>query len=256
MADFDLDLPSPTFDLVGSAPGIVPPDLPTFDLDNPDFGLSPGTTEPGILPPTFSSPGITVGDVFSPTLGTTSPGVLDQLKGVLKEFLPVALVEKILNKDGSFNLGNLALGGAGGLALASLLGGLGNQQGAPRETYQSLGAAGAAPAAGAPQFQPTRDQAQSYQSMMGYADGGPVRMNSGDFVFSKKALDNVGGIQALRKRGYPAQKIIGPGTGTSDSIPATIDGVEPARVANGEALIRGGADMKGLSALHKQMRRA
>lgn len=149
-----------------------------------------------------------------------------------------------------------ALGGAAGLALIELLKSLLEKDNQQAPAYVSLGAAGPAPAAAAPTFVQRPSHAQSYQSMLGLKDGGPVHMKSGDFVFSKKALDKVGGIDGLRKRGYPAQKITGPGTGTSDSIPATIDGVEPARVANGEALIRGGAQMKGLAALHKQMRRA
>lgn len=111
--------------------------------------------------------------------------------------------------------------------------------------------------AGAYQLNPVRSSGLSSVPLAnaGYAEGGPVHMQSGDFVFSKKALDKVGGIAELRKRGYPAEAIKGPGTGTSDSIPATIDGEEPARVANGEALIRGGAKMKGLAALHKKARR-
>jgi len=74
-----------------------------------------------------------------------------------------------------------------------------------------------------------------------FADGGQVfQMQSGGFVIPKYAVDAVGGgnndrgLVAL-KRKIGAKPIRGKGTGTSDSIPAKIDGKIPAKVSNGEA---------------------
>jgi hypothetical protein len=67
-------------------------------------------------------------------------------------------------------------------------------------------------------------------------------LESGGFVVPKYAVDAVGrgnteqGLMAL-KRKVGAKAIRGKGTGTSDSIPASIDGAEVARVSNGEAYI-------------------
>lgn len=73
-----------------------------------------------------------------------------------------------------------------------------------------------------------------------YREGGPVRMEDGGFVLTKKAVDGAGGPQGIASLVPGARPIVGPGTGTSDSIPATIRGprgMTPARVSNGEAYI-------------------
>jgi hypothetical protein len=52
--------------------------------------------------------------------------------------------------------------------------------------------------------------------------------------------------------------IRGPGTGTSDDIPAVINGRNgqtPAKLSNGEAYVPPGRDSKGLYALMKQLER-
>lgn len=189
----------------------------------------------------------------------SSPDFLDQIITAGKKSIPDLLKKYLLDDNGNFSgLAKGAAAGIGGAALLPLLQKLFDSQNdapAANQYVSPFSGVTAAPAQ-QPKFAELPSQAQSYKSMMGMKDGGPVHMQSGDFVFSKKALDKAGGIEGLMQRGYPAQEIVGPGTGTSDSIPATIDGVEPARVANGEALIRGGAKMKGLASLHKQMRRA
>lgn len=76
--------------------------------------------------------------------------------------------------------------------------------------------------------------------MQAYAQGGHVRMEDGGFVMTKKAVDGAGGPQGIRQLVPGARPIRGPGTGTSDSIPATIqgpNGVTPAKVSNGEAYV-------------------
>lgn len=46
------------------------------------------------------------------------------------------------------------------------------------------------------------------------------------------------GLSTLKRKGYAEGGIVqGPGTGTSDSIPASIEGVQPIRLSNGEAVL-------------------
>lgn len=73
-----------------------------------------------------------------------------------------------------------------------------------------------------------------------FAQGGPVRLEDGGFVMTKRAVDGAGGPQGIRSLVPGAQMIRGPGTGTSDSIPAVIqgkNGTTPAAVSNGEAYL-------------------
>jgi hypothetical protein len=102
------------------------------------------------------------------------------------------------------------------------------------------------------------------------AKGGEVpsvpQLEDGGFVLTKKAVDGIGGGDNARGQrraaaGLGAIPIKGPGTGTSDSIRTSIDGVRPAAVSNGESYIprdqvkrRGGA--KKFYALMKKAERA
>jgi hypothetical protein len=76
-----------------------------------------------------------------------------------------------------------------------------------------------------------------------YSKGGSVpQLENGGFVLTKKAVDGLGKGdnkrgQKVASRGLGAIPIKGPGTGTSDSIPTSIDGKRPARVSNGEAYV-------------------
>jgi hypothetical protein len=91
-------------------------------------------------------------------------------------------------------------------------------------------------------------------------------LEDGGFVLTKKAVDGIGkGSNELGQRramaGLGAIPIRGPGTGTSDSIPTTIEGRRPALVSNGEAYVprkevkrRGGA--KKFYALMKKAEQA
>lgn len=80
--------------------------------------------------------------------------------------------------------------------------------------------------------------------MQAYATGGvtgthrrPMQMEDGGFVMTKRAVDGAGGPRGIAQMLPGARPIVGPGTGTSDSIPATIAGRTPARVSNGEAYV-------------------
>ena len=97
--------------------------------------------------------------------------------------------------------------------------------------------------------------------MQAYAQGGSVRpfpMQDGGFVMTKRAVDGAGGPQGLAQLLPNARMIRGPGTGTSDSIPATIqgrNGVTPAKVSNGESYVppEGVEQAGGAQALYNLM---
>lgn len=75
--------------------------------------------------------------------------------------------------------------------------------------------------------------------MQAYAQGGPVQMEDGGFVMTKRAVDGAGGPQGIQQL-VPVRMIRGPGTGTSDDIPAVINGRRgqtPALLSNGEAYV-------------------
>jgi len=101
--------------------------------------------------------------------------------------------------------------------------------------------------------------------MHAYAGGGPVAMEDGGFVMTKKAVDGAGGANGIRQLIPGARMIRGPGTGTSDSIPAVINsprGQTPAALSNGEAYVpkravqdQGGA-RKLYALMHNLQRRA
>jgi hypothetical protein len=92
----------------------------------------------------------------------------------------------------------------------------------------------------------------------GMAKGGAVQMEDGGFVMTKRAVDGAGGPPGIRNLLPDARMIRGPGTGTSDDIPAVINGRNgqtPAKLSNGEAYVPPGRDSKGLYALMKQLER-
>jgi len=71
-----------------------------------------------------------------------------------------------------------------------------------------------------------------------YAEGGEVDMHNNGFVVDAHTVSEVGngssnaGMERFARIG--GQPIMGPGDGTSDSIPANIDGMQPAMVARDE----------------------
>ncbi|MBN9134380.1 MAG: hypothetical protein J0H48_13645 [Nitrosospira multiformis] len=64
---------------------------------------------------------------------------------------------------------------------------------------------------------------------------------------------NAYGLSALKREGYADGGIVqGPGTGTSDSIPASIEGVQPIRLSNGEAVLnRKAVELVGEDFIHR-----
>lgn len=75
---------------------------------------------------------------------------------------------------------------------------------------------------------------------LGFAHGGRVQMEDGGFVMTKRAVDGAGGPRGIQQLVPGARMIRGPGTGTSDDIPAVINGRNgqtPALLSNGEAYV-------------------
>lgn len=95
--------------------------------------------------------------------------------------------------------------------------------------------------------------------------GKPFALKSGGFVVKAKAVRGAGGGDAEvglanLKKSLGAKPIRGAGTGTSDSIPAKIDGKHPARVSNKEAYlspkqVRAAGGAKKLQAVQTKLSR-
>jgi hypothetical protein len=90
---------------------------------------------------------------------------------------------------------------------------------------------------------PTFTRRAAAGGIMQLARGGALDLQDGDFIVPADVTAFAGGgstdagMQVLAKK-IGAQPIRGPGTGLSDDIPARINGKQPARVANGEMLVR------------------
>lgn len=110
-------------------------------------------------------------------------------------------------------------------------------------------------------YGPIARYAASGGLMQAYAQGGSVQpfpMQDGGFVMTKRAVDGAGGPQGMRQEIPEAVPIRGPGHGTSDSIPAYIQGENgrtPAKVSNGEMYIPPGRNTQGLYALMRALER-
>ena len=107
-----------------------------------------------------------------------------------------------------------------------------------------------------------------YAGGRGYNKGGEVHIDDGGFIISAREAAEIGkgsfpaAIEAVAPLG--GIPLIGPGDGTSDSIPARIGGTQEARVASGEIYfpydaverIGGGDHNKGTKKLYSLMRKA
>jgi hypothetical protein len=172
-----------------------------------------------------------------------------------------------LLKGGAKNLFSGAGGGIGGTGLAALLAALASYKGARRNPMgggTATGYAGAAPLTRTMvqgRYGPYATYAAQGGLMQAYAQGGSVQpfpMQDGGFVMTKRAVDGAGGPQGMHQHVPEAHPIVGPGHGTSDSIPAYIQGAHgrsPARVSNGEMYVPPGRDPRGLQALMQSLER-
>lgn len=166
-------------------------------------------------------------------------------------------------------LGSLFSGAGGGMGtkgLVALLGAL-----AARRSRQGATGGGTTQAYAGPgqvnrtmvqgRYGPIAQYAATGGLMRAYAQGGTVRpfpMQDGGFVMTKRAVDGAGGPGGMQQRIPEARPIVGPGHGTSDSIPAYIQGPNgrtPAKVSNGEMYVPPGRNPQGLQALMKALER-
>lgn len=98
----------------------------------------------------------------------------------------------------------------------------------------------------------------------GYADGGLVRVGDGQpkmivLCDSNEDLDPTGHFSGYKRGGLVRRDVyqdggmvMGPGTETSDSVPAMVDGTQPARLSTGEGVLNAGAvDIVGEDFVHR-----
>lgn len=164
-------------------------------------------------------------------------------------------------------LGNFLGSKAGMAGLVALLSALDRQKATGGGTAKAYAGPGTIPQRTIVQgkYGPIAKYAAEGGLMHAYAGGGPVAMEDGGFVMTKKAVDGAGGPDGIRQLVPGARMIRGPGTGTSDSIPAVINsprGQTPAALSNGEAYVpkravqdQGGA-RKLYALMHNLQRRA
>jgi hypothetical protein len=127
------------------------------------------------------------------------------------------------------NLGSSRMGMAGIAALLALLDRREKEGGGVAQAY-----------AGPKSITRTMTQGKYGPIVQAYAQGGKVQMEDGGFVMTKRAVDGAGGPRGIQQLVPGARMIQGPGTGTSDDIPAVINGRNgqtPARLSNGEAYV-------------------
>lgn len=244
-----------------------------LDLQNlPDFISGPDRIDLENLPATVGSAGTPRDLLYSNT--SYGPGMTGDQTARYDRILELTGSKDLANIAASGNWGDLFknVGGAAkdlftskaGLAgLMALLSYLDRQKPEPRGGGTTEGYAG-------PSKPLTRTMvpgkygtiaAHAAQGglMQAYANGGKVQMEDGGFVMTGRAVRGAGGQDGLRQLIPEAQPITGPGTATSDSIPATIqgpNGTTPAKVSNGEAYIPPGRNTQGLYALMHRLERS
>lgn len=177
---------------------------------------------------------------------------------------PIAWMSQNRGKTALLGLG--ALGALGGLKQQPLNVPALPQQGGVNYRPQGMNVRPYDPTAPGGYYFTDRGFPQAVYAARGGVMSSVPELEDGGFVLTKKAVDGIGkGSNERGQRaaaaGLGAIPIRGPGTGTSDSIPTTIDGRRPALVSNGEAYVprnqvkrRGGA--KKFYALMRQAEQA
>lgn len=187
------------------------------------------------------------------------PGMTGEQTSRYDTALDLTGSKSLANIAGSGNWSDLfkSIGGAGkdfltskgGIAaLMALLSYLDRQKSAPQGGGTTQAYAGPSqplvPTTEQGKYGPIVRYAANGGLMHAYANGGAVQMEDGGFVMTKRAVDGAGGPRGIQQLVPGARMIRGPGTGTSDDIPAVINGRNgqtPARLSNGEAYVPRGA---------------
>jgi hypothetical protein len=116
------------------------------------------------------------------------------------------------------------------------------QSGGVRDLYGSQDDATTGPMLSRDGYGLGRLQQLADGGVAGYNEGGAINLKEGSFIIPADVVSHLGngstkaGMHQLRAQ-YGAIPINGKGSGMSDSIPAAIEGKQPARVADGEAYL-------------------
>lgn len=223
----------------------------------PDFSGVGDISDPGNYYPDLSGVG-DIGDPANYPRSSTNPGgyTTDPTRGGTPDFL-----KNLLNrlKGAGTKAADFATSGQGIMALLAALASY-KDRARPSGGGTTMAYAGPKPIQRTMQGNIARYAAQG-GIMHAYAQGGAVRpfpMQDGGFVLTADAVKGAGGFDGMRQRVPEAKPIVGPGHGTSDSIPAYIqgpNGTTPAKVSNGEMYVPPGRDTRGLYALMRAMER-
>ena len=226
--------PPPTGSLSGiglqSPTAVGTPPIGDFSLASGSQGLA-GATPVGLQGPA-SSAALGAGTGTGTGIGLqTSSGMADTLGQKATPSFMQALGEQFPTDMSK---------GAAGLGALGMVGAF-DQPGLPEMPQEPRSTARLSGPVRRP-YDPERNLFTDYGTLQPTyaAKGGEMHsvpeLEDGGFVLTKKAVDGMGG-QREAAAGLGAIPIRGPGTGTSDSIPTTIDGVRPAKVSNGEAYV-------------------
>lgn len=255
---------SPLNDLTGMAiptPNPASASGPLYDI-RPPTEVTPSAAAPNAAGSNTSMTTFNT-DPFSPNYGQKIPGTLPVVN---PRFIDDPLKWMSQNKGKTALLGLGALGALGGLKQQPLNVAALPQQGGVNYRPQGMNVRPYDPTAPGGYYFTDRGFPQAVYAARGGEMHSVPELEDGGFVLTKKAVDGIGkGSNERGQRaaaaGLGAIPIRGPGTGTSDSIPTTIDGRRPALVSNGEAYVprnqvkrRGGA--KKFYALMRQAEQA
>jgi hypothetical protein len=185
---------------------------------NPEYASLAGDVAEAALP-TAAGQGTTT--FFGPPAGATTPFSFSNVGAGVKDLFSPGGAERFTEITKASPLSSVGVPAAGAvLGLA----GMGPQQmGAPQ---QSLGFG---------EFVPLSERRRQYADRMGYAEGGIAALNPMMGVFDARNANREFGepMGGYKKGGF----LNGPGDGMSDDIPATIEGKQPARLADGEFVV-------------------
>ena len=256
----------------------------TIQPYNPGYGDQPGDYDMPTTPQTPNWWDLLPVDDFGPPIYTppladndygppiyspspANPQAPEAGSNNFTNFLRSTLQKFMSARGGQGDVGSQGRGGVGlGGGVVALLSALAARNDRPQSSGGGVGAAYAGPrqmtrTMEQGKYGPIARYAAQGGVMQAYAQGGSVRpfpMQDGGFVMTKRAVDGAGGMENMKRILPETVPIRGPGHGTSDSIPAYIQGKNsrsPAAVSNGEAYVPPGRNAKGLYSLMKTLER-
>jgi hypothetical protein len=206
--------------------------------------------------------GSVLGGTFTGGSGLTGNAATDALTGLsggsgVGGYLSNLLGKSITGSPGGLSLGGAGLGAAGLAALMSYLKADNARYGTPgrQDNVGAMGQFKYNPAS----FSATRPDPSMFRALgvptakVGYADGGPIQVGQNgpmeqqqqvptpdavpSYMNSNVVMMARGGISSLGGYSDGGRMLKGPGDGMSDSIPASIAGKQPARLADSEFVV-------------------